>query len=396
MAQSTRSAIDDQYAHMRLGTISQYAAVALFIARAQAAKADFVVTNATAPAVAEICARLDGLPLAIELAAARIKLFPPEALLARLHSPLAVLTGGARDLPVRQQTIRSTIDWSYNLLSADEQRLFRRLGMFVGGWTLEAAGFINDERSTWNDATTAAVDSPSFSTAPLLSFDLLASLLDQSLLAVLEPVAGEPRYGMLELVREYALEQLRKAGEEADVHRQHAAYLLELVETVAPKLSGPEMRQVLDRLAAELPNLRAAFAWFAKVGDHDLALRFASALLPFWLERGKQEGCAMLQAALSWPGAGPPLMRARALNALGRLRIIESAYWPETIAAFEESLAIFCDLGDLDGSAEVLDHLQLVAGYRGTSSRRRRLRRRACGTAVRPATLIAPRGHWRI
>ncbi len=363
--QGRRPTTDDQYAHIRMDTISQYAAVALFIARAQAAKVDFVVTNATAPAVAEICVRLDGLPLAIELAAARIKLFPPDALLARLHSPLAVLTGGARDLPLRQQTIRSTIDWSYNLLSADETAAARRLGVFVGGFTLAAAEFINDERRTLNDATAEALDrSSSFIVHPS-SFELLAVLLDQSLLILLASVDDEPRFGMLELVREYALDRLRAAGEETEMGHRHAAYLFELVETVVPKLGGLEMRKALEQLEAELPNLRAAFAWFEKVDDHDLALRFAGTLLPFWVERGKHEGCAMLQAALSWPGAGPPIMRAWALNALGRLRISESAYWPETIATLEESLAIFRDLSDLDGSAEVLDHLQLVAGYRG-------------------------------
>ena len=183
-AQGRRLTTDDRHVHVRADTIGQYAAVQLFIARAQAAKADFAVTNANAPAVAEICVRLDGLPLAIELAAARIKLFSPEALLARLSAPLALLTGGARDLPARQQTIRSTIDWSYNLLSADEQRLFRRLGVFVGGFTLEAAEFVNDERRTMKDES---LDSPSSFIVHPSSFDLLASLLDHSLLVVLEP-----------------------------------------------------------------------------------------------------------------------------------------------------------------------------------------------------------------
>jgi predicted ATPase len=171
------------------GDLTQYAAVQLFIQRALDIRPNFAVTNQNAPAVAEICARLDGLPLAIELAAARIKLFAPEALLARLDRRMPLLTGGARDLPARQQTIRSTIDWSYNLLSADEQRLFRQLGVFVGGFTLQAAdGVLGTEGRGLSDGTMDSALSPQSSV-----LDGLAALLDHSLLVVLDPVAGEPR-----------------------------------------------------------------------------------------------------------------------------------------------------------------------------------------------------------
>src|SRR6185295_18023007 len=174
-----------------LETLSQYAAVQLFIARAQDVKPDFAVTNQNAPAVAEICARLDGLPLAIELAAARVKLFAPEALLARLDNRLKLLTGGARDRPARQQTIRGTIDWSYQLLDEGEQTLFTRLGVFVGGCTPDAAEAIRNPDGD----------------LPLDVLDGLTLLVDNSLLRREEGIDGEPRFVMLETIREYALEQ---------------------------------------------------------------------------------------------------------------------------------------------------------------------------------------------
>ena len=180
-----------------LQRLTQYEAVRLFIERAQAVNADFAVTNANAPAVAEICHQLDGLPLAIELAAARSKLFPPQALLVRLGNRLKLLTGGTRDLPARQQTIRNTIDWSYNLLDATQQTLFVRLGVFVGGWTEQAAARV------CNAADDTSID----------ILDGLAALLDQSLLQQTEGSDGEPRFTMLETIREYALERLAERGE---------------------------------------------------------------------------------------------------------------------------------------------------------------------------------------
>src|SRR6266567_7883140 len=182
-----------------LVTLSQYEAVALFIARAQALKSDFQVSNASAPAVAEICTRLDGLPLAIELAAARIKLLPPPALLARLGQRLAVLTGGVHDAPARHQTLRKTIDWSYQLLDADEERLFRRLSVFAGGCTFEAI-----------ETVYAALDTQTLTVAVI---DGVASLIDKSLLPQIEQEATEPRVVMLETIREYGQEALEASGE---------------------------------------------------------------------------------------------------------------------------------------------------------------------------------------
>ncbi len=241
------------------GALARTPAVALFIEHAQAVRPGFKLTAQNAAAVAAICVRLDGLPLAIELAATRIKLFSPDALLAKLHFPLALLTDGPTDLPARQQTIRSTIDWSYNLLSAHEQMLFQQLGVFVGGWTQEAAeavcGIADSRLQIADYVAQSTIYNPQSAIV-----EGLASLLDQSLLVVLEPVADDPRFGMLELVREYARDRLRAAGEEMEMGRRHTVYLLELVETVVPKVGGPERRTALDQLEAELPNIRAAFA----------------------------------------------------------------------------------------------------------------------------------------
>jgi peptide/nickel transport system substrate-binding protein len=245
-----------------LEALSQVAAVALFIQRAQAAQPDFALTELTAPAVAEICVRLDGLPLAIELAAARSKVLQPGARLARLSSRLGLLTGGARDLPARQQTLRSTIDWSYRLLAAEEQVLFARLGVFVGGWTVEAA----------EEVCNAAGD---------LRFDLLdglQALLDQSLIR--QEIWGDstPRFGMLETIGEYAQERLDVSAEAQPIRRQHAAYFLALAEAGVPTIWQRPLAARLDQIATEHDNLRAATTWAqSSLGDADLGLRLAVA-----------------------------------------------------------------------------------------------------------------------
>jgi len=227
-----------------LMALSQYEAVALFIQRAQAIKPEFQVTTANALAVAEICVRLDGLPLAIELAAARIKLLPPEALLARLGQRLQTLTGGARDAPVRQQTLRNTIQWSYDLLSADEQRLFRRLAVFVGGCTLTAI-----------EAVYRALDDQMVHV-----FDGVASLLNKSLVQQTEQGGEEPRLVVLETIREYGLEALAASEELEVVQQAHALYFLALAEEAEPHLKGAEQGRWFARLEQEQNNLRAALA----------------------------------------------------------------------------------------------------------------------------------------
>ncbi len=260
-----------------LVAFTQYEAVALFIQRAQAVKPDFAVTGANAPAVAAICVRLDGLPLAIELAAARIKYFPPQTLLARLEQGLAVLSGGARDLPARQQTLRGAIAWSYELLSPEEQKLFRRLSVFVEGCTLEAT-----------EAVCTA--------AGRLEGDILeglASLVDKSLLRQEEEAEGEPRFGMLQTLREFGLECLADAKETEATRHAHALYYLRLSEETEPHLKGTAPARWLTRLEQEHENLRAALDWLLERA---------------YLEEDKQQAeeafrlCAPLVLVLAHPG----------------------------------------------------------------------------------------------
>jgi len=286
-----------------LVTLSQYGAVALFIARAQAVKPEFQVTNANAPAVAEICARLDGLPLAIELAAARSKLLPPQALLARLSQRLALLTSGARDVPARQQTLRNTIAWSYQLLDPYERRLFQQLSIFAGGCNLEAieaiCGALPDGAGQVLEGVT--------------------SLLDKSLLQQTEQEGGEPRFVILETIREYGLEQLTASGEMGVAQHAHAAYYLALVEEA--EIGGPQQVMWLERLEREHDNLRAALRWLLEqegAGQHEMALRLGSALNGFWYLRGhNSEGRTYLEQALVGGEGVAASARAKALFALG-------------------------------------------------------------------------------
>jgi hypothetical protein len=215
--------------------------------------------------VAEICIRLDGLPLAIELAAAKIKLFSPAALLARLQQRLTLLTGGPHDLPARQRTLRNAIAWSYDLLAVSEQRLFRRLAVFVGGFTLEAA-----------QAVGHAEGDPALGAGQASAVDVLdgvVALMDQNLLKQVEPASGEPRFGMLETIREYGLEQLAASGEAEGIRRQHASFFLALAKEADPKLRGPEQSTWLQRLEADYPNLQAALAYALRaeppLSNHD-------------------------------------------------------------------------------------------------------------------------------
>src|SRR5712691_7201953 len=235
-------------------TLSRYAAVALFLERARAVKPDFQMTPANTRAVAEICVRLDGLPLAIELAAARVKVLPPQTLLARLCHLLEILTGGGRDAPARQQTLRNTLDWSYDLLDVQEQRLFRRLSIFVGGCTLEA---IESVCGTFHEGMFHVVDG-------------VASLIDWSLLQQTESEGEERRLVMMETIREYGLEALVARGEEESARQAHAMYYLQLAEEAEPGLLGPQQALWSERLEREYDNLRAALEWLiAQAEDNE-------------------------------------------------------------------------------------------------------------------------------
>ena len=332
--------------------LSQYEAVALFLSRAQAVKPEFQLSQANAAAIVQICTHLDGLPLALELAAARIKLLAPPTLLARLVPRLAVLTSGARDVPARQQTLRNTIAWSYHLLAPQEQQLFRRLSVFVAGCTLQAA------------ETVCNVQGDREAARPFL--DDVTSLIDKSLLQVREQEGEEPRLMMLETIREYGLEALATSGEMEVIGRAHAAYYLRLAEEAEPQLLGSEQVSWLDRLEREHENLRAALSWYLAGEEREMALRFASSLLPFWWLRGHlREGRTMLTRALETTETIPAAIRARALAGAGHLALLLSDH-SQAEARCEESLALFRQLEDPHGMVMPL----LVQGYKASQAER--------------------------
>jgi predicted ATPase/class 3 adenylate cyclase/Tfp pilus assembly protein PilF len=287
-----------------LERLTQYEAVGLFVERARALKPDFSITNESAPAVAEICVRLDGLPLAIELAAARIKMLPPKTMLHRLSSRLKLLTGGARDLPERQRTLRGTIEWSHTLLDEGEQLLFARLAVFSGGRTLEAIEAICDSEGD----------------LPVDAFDGISSLVDKSLLRQEEGPSGEPRFVMLETVHEFAREKLEESAEAEVVKRVHAEYFLTLAEEANPQLKGPDQLQWLERLEVEHDNMMAALTWALERREAEVVLRLGGALWWFWSVRGyHSEGRRWLEEVLAMDGRGSPEVRAMALAGAGTL-----------------------------------------------------------------------------
>jgi predicted ATPase/Tfp pilus assembly protein PilF len=332
-----------------LDVLTQFEAVRLFIERAQTVNPDFCVTNENAPAVAEICARLDGLPLAIELAAARSKLFMPAALLTQLDSRFKLLTGGARDVTRRQQTMRNAIAWSYDLLDAGEKVLFARLGVFVGGSTLEAAEAVCDADGD----------------LPIDLFAGMETMLDSSLLRRETGANGELRFMMLETIREYALECLAE-HEDADVlNRRHNDYYLNWAERAEKEIWGAQQGAWLSAIECEHNNLRAALRWALEHGQTASAVQLASALRRFWIARGYLiEGRAWLSQALASDEAAAPAMRARAFNGLGAIAHLQGDYATSS-QNHEKSLAIWQELDDQLGIATALSSIGLVAYARG-------------------------------
>jgi predicted ATPase/DNA-binding CsgD family transcriptional regulator len=327
--------------------IARCPSIALFVERAQATQPDFRLTVDNAPVVAEVCARLDGLPLALELAASRIKLLPPTALLARLQaSSLALLTSGVRDLPARQQTLRATVQWSYDLLTPQEQRTFRILSAFVGGCTLEAVSHVSDE------PTAEAI------------VERMASLLNKSL-ALQTEHDGEPRLEMLETIRAFGLELLTLQQEREVIQRAHAAFYTSLAEAVEPHLAGREQRVWLNRLACEQENLRAALRWACDRKDGNVILRLTGALGQYWFLRGQwSEGRRWLEEALALtPHAEGTLpLRAKALYAAAKLILYQDG--PKQARTLcEESVALYRELGDQDGLLVALLHLCRILDY---------------------------------
>ena len=330
--------------------LSQSPAVALFVQRAVAVKPDFVLSPENAIAVTEICARLDGLPLAIELAAARIKVLSPSSMQARLASRLQLLTGGARDLPQRQQTLRAAMDWSYDLLNAGEQMLFRRLSVFAGGCNLEGVEAICNTKSD-------------------LDLDLLdgmASMVDKSLVQQVEPAKGESRFVMLETIREYALEKLHASGEMASTKRAHAAYCLVLAEEEVTEPSDAEGSGWLERLTLEHDNFRAGLEWLIETKDAEWGLRLGAALFRFWEMREYfTEGRDSLGKLLKLTGAAAPTKaRARVLFAAGVLAL-EQGDCASADGLISESLDIARQQDDKQGAAISLNALAVNARHLG-------------------------------
>ncbi len=339
-------ATPDPRLHESPERLSQYESVALFIERAMAVKPDFHVTNENAPAVAEISSRLDGLPLAIELAAARINVLPPQAMLARLGDRLSLLSGGARDRPERQQTLRGAIDWSYDLLDEDERALFRRLAVFAGGARLDAIESFcpGDELK-----------------GPIL--DGLGSLVEKSLLRQVAAGDGEPRFLMLGTIREYALERLAESGRGEELRRAHARHFAALLEQAAPQLLGADKRRWLDWLEEDHDNLRAACDWSIETGDALMALNLIARAWRFWQMRGYLlEGTDRARRALALPNVADfPVLRADALEAAGGL-----AWWRgdflEAIANYEACLELRRGQGDHGAIAEAAYNLAFPLG----------------------------------
>jgi predicted ATPase len=343
-------ALPDTRSKPSVQVLSECPAVVLFVQRAIAAKPDFELNGQNALAVAEICARLDGLPLAIELAAARVKVLSPSSMLTRLQSRLQLLTGGSRDLPQRQQTLRAAMDWSYDLLSAAEQKLFERLSVFVGGSNLEGVEAVCDAKAD-------------------LELDLLdgmASLVDKSLVQQAEQTIGESRFVMLQTIHEYAFEKLEASGEKALTKRAHAAYCLILAEEEATEQNAAEVANWLEHMTLEHDNFRAALEWLTETGDAAWGLRLGAALFRYWEMREYfVEGRDQLGKVLKLAGAAAPTKaRARALFAAGVLAGEQGDY-ASADAMVAESLDITRQLGDKQGVAVSLNALAVLGRDRG-------------------------------
>jgi predicted ATPase/transcriptional regulator with XRE-family HTH domain len=341
-----------------LESLSHYAAVELFVQRAQAIVPDFQLAQENASMIAEICVRLDGLPLALELAAARVNLLPPPALLARLEKRLQVLVGKMRDVPERQQTLRKTLAWSYDLLAPEEQRLFRRLSIFVGGWSLEAAEAVckigNDKEMEIMDGMTSLLEK---------------SLVQQGMVMG----GGEPRLMMLETVREYGLECLTSSGEAEAAQRAHAGYFLTLAEKAERELHGTQQTEWMQRLEREHDNLREVLHWSLELEEREIALRLGGALWWFWNIRGHlSEGRRFLEHALRGSERVVGTVRAKALSTAGGLAYVQGDF-DRAERLCRQGLVLFQELRDTHYIADTLWMLGQIAWARGNYAEARRL-----------------------
>ena len=336
--------------------LSQYDAVRLFIDRSVAVRPEFSVTNANAPAVAEVCHRLDGIPLAIELAAARVKVLSPEQIAERLDERFRLLTGGSRTALPRQQTLRAAIDWSYDLLDRGEQVLFGRLAVFRGGWTLKAAEAVCGGNGV----------------GEVEVLDQLSRLVDKSLVVAAVEGGGSARYRCLESVRQFAREKLAASGDERRLTAAHLGYFVDLTELAEPDLVGSDQAGAMDLLEAEHDNLRAAVDEAVAGALAGPGLLFGRVLWRFWWTRGYWvEGVARLGAILSLPG-GDATSRATCLNALGALER-DGGETELALTHHNEALALFSQLDDSRGMAAALNNLGILAREKGDYAEARAL-----------------------
>lgn len=340
--------------------LTQYAAVKLFIDRATAAQPNFQVTNQNAPAVAQICYQLDGIPLAIELAAARIKGMTAEQIASRLDNSFRLLTGGSRTALPRQQTLRALIDWSYDLLPEPERVLLERLSVFAGGWGLEAVELV------------CAGDYAEGSIEDFEVLDLLLQLVNKSLV-VADEQGAETRYRLLETIRQYGSEKLKTRGEAAQVRSKHCTYYLELAEKAELELQGPQQTAWLARLATEHDNLRAALTWAAEDANDparvEIALRFGGALWRFWAGRGflsesrqRLETVIRNVRSLSDTSSIAAVNRVKALNAAGVIAYRQRDF-VNARQYYEDGLALAHTINDKFSTARLLNNLGMVAHH---------------------------------
>ncbi len=324
-----------------VASVARAPAVALFVERAAALKPGFAVTPENAPALVDICEQLDGVPLAIELAAARVKTLTPQALLSRLSGRLQLLTTGAQDAAPRQQTLRAAIDWSYNLLTEPEQNLFRRLSVFVGGFTLDGAEAVCDATTDLGGDV----------------LDLTASLVDKSLLQQLDLAGDDARFRMLKTIRDYAQERLESSSEAESIRRAHAAYCIVLAEEGSEELRGPQGVSWRQRFDVEQNNFRAALDWLLQARHADWGIRLGLALFPYWeLADHLSEGSERLAALVALEPNAQTASRARAMHCLGVLNHPQRRF-ESSRPYFEEAVAIYRVLGDRQGLAVVLNAL---------------------------------------
>jgi predicted ATPase/DNA-binding SARP family transcriptional activator len=338
------------------GELADYEAVHLFVERARAVDAGFGLTEEKASTVVRLCQKLDGIPLAIELAAARVRVLTVEQILGKLDDPLGLLTKGSRTAAARHRTLRATLGWSYDLLSDGERVLLGRLSVFAGGFTLEAA-----------EAVCAGEG-----IGPEEVLDLLASLVDKSLVTVPQR-DGEARYGMLEPVRQFGREKLYESGEAEETRRRHTEHYLALAEKAEPELVGADQGLWLGRLRTEIGNLRAALSWSLEPGDEGserarLGLRLVAALGRFWDVQGLEEGKGWLEVALERAAGRYPAVRAKALSGLGWILLFQQDY-ARAITVLEEAVALHKELGDESGAALALGNLGYAVLHGGFRER---------------------------